>query len=99
MIKLTLFFRMDPVLILMMSLPLIFSIFYFFMSWHFDYWRKKGIPSAEGTVPFGNIGDIVFMKKTMAQVYEDIYRYLSYELCLFFEERISHIFGVKWNAL
>lgn len=43
-----------------------------------SYWKVRGIPFIPPELPFGNIKDLVFMRKTLGQHYNDIYR------CFFF---------------
>ncbi|XP_073998574.1 probable cytochrome P450 6a13 isoform X3 [Rhodnius prolixus] len=39
-----------------------------------SYWKVRGIPFIPPELPFGNIKDLVFMRKTLGQHYNDIYR-------------------------
>ena len=65
---------MEMLVVAGVVVPVLWYVFYWFMSWNFDHWRRKRVPHLEGSVPFGNVKDIIFLRRTMAQVYEDIYR-------------------------
>ncbi|KAK9508526.1 hypothetical protein O3M35_006066 [Rhynocoris fuscipes] len=38
-----------------------------------SYWKVRGVPSATPELPYGNIKDLLFMRKTLGQHYDQIY--------------------------
>ncbi|XP_014257090.1 cytochrome P450 9e2-like [Cimex lectularius] len=62
----------------MLSAILMLAVFavaiYFWLTRDYDYWKRQGVPCMEPRAPFGNIADLVLMKKTAGEVYRDIYR-------------------------
>lgn len=46
---------------------------FIYVSWNEDYWLKQRIPFIEPEKIFGNVKDVIFMKKTIGEVYQDIY--------------------------
>jgi len=45
----------------------------------FNYWKKRNVPYAKPTFPFGNLGDMIFLKKSIGQLFENIYKELDGE--------------------
>ncbi|KAK2589109.1 hypothetical protein KPH14_001935 [Odynerus spinipes] len=39
----------------------------------FNFWRKKGVPYEEPSFPIGNINETVFDRKSIGEVFQDIY--------------------------
>uniref|UniRef100_A0A0A9Y9E3 Cytochrome P450 6k1 n=1 Tax=Lygus hesperus TaxID=30085 RepID=A0A0A9Y9E3_LYGHE len=48
-----------------------------YFSWHKNYWLRKGFPFVEPLFFFGNIRDVVLMRKTIGQAYKEIYEKLG----------------------
>nr|AIW79984.1 cytochrome P450 CYP6CS1v2 [Nilaparvata lugens] len=40
----------------------------------FSHWHRKGLASCAGSFPFGSIGNFVLQRKSISEVYADIYR-------------------------
>ncbi|XP_075217524.1 cytochrome P450 6A1-like [Lycorma delicatula] len=51
----------------------LFAIMYVFSVYHFTYWKSKGIPYISGTFPFGSIGNVVFQKTSLTEIFLDFY--------------------------
>lgn len=45
-----------------------------YLSWNDNYWLKLKIPFVEPTKLFGNIKDVILMRRTIGEVYQEIYR-------------------------
>lgn len=52
--------------------------FYYWMIKEYKYWEKQGVQFIKPEFPFGNLVDMVMMRKTAGEVYRDIYRYLIF---------------------
>lgn len=48
--------------------------FYYWITKNYIYWVKQGVPCVKPEFPFGNISDMVMMRKTAGEVYRNIYR-------------------------
>ncbi|XP_073998584.1 cytochrome P450 6j1-like isoform X2 [Rhodnius prolixus] len=48
--------------------------FYYWMIKEYKYWEKQGVQFIKPEFPFGNLVDMVMMRKTAGEVYRDIYR-------------------------
>nr|AQM57072.1 cytochrome P450 CYP6ER4 [Sogatella furcifera] len=47
----------------------------FFIRFHiYNYWKRRGLVQAEGSLPWGSLKDFLLGKKFIAQVYADIYK-------------------------
>ena len=46
----------------------------FFMNLNYMYWKKRGVPGPEPTFFVGNILDNFLVKKSLADLYGEIYR-------------------------
>ncbi|XP_014257089.1 probable cytochrome P450 6a13 [Cimex lectularius] len=74
------------------------------------YWEKRKIPYVPPTFPFGNIKDIIFMHKTLGEVYDEIYwkfkdlpyggmyRFISPSIMLRDPELIKAVFVKEFNS-
>nr|UYG55596.1 cytochrome P450 6J1 [Arma chinensis] len=51
----------------------ILYLLFIYLSWNEDYWLKQRIPFIEPEKIFGNIKDVIFMKKTIGETYQEIY--------------------------
>ncbi|KAB0801349.1 hypothetical protein PPYR_05703 [Photinus pyralis] len=47
---------------------------YFYLSSGFQYWKKRNVPNPEPSLLFGNLGDSLTSKRSVGQIYTDIYR-------------------------
>ena len=45
----------------------------------FNYWKKRNVPFAKPTFPFGNLGDLLFLKASVGHLFEKIYKELDGE--------------------
>ena len=45
----------------------------------FNYWKKRNVPYAKPTFPFGNFGDVLFLKASIGHLFENIYKELKGE--------------------
>ena len=52
---------------------------YVYFKVSFDYWKKRNVPYAKPTFPFGNFGDKLFLRATLGRVFENIYKELDGE--------------------
>ncbi|XP_044008031.1 cytochrome P450 6j1-like [Aphidius gifuensis] len=67
---------MDNTVVTLLSIFLIIIlILYKYLTKNNGYWKSRGIPEANGAIPiFGNMKDIVFMKKNIGDFIEKIYK-------------------------
>ncbi|KAK5640778.1 hypothetical protein RI129_009325 [Pyrocoelia pectoralis] len=47
---------------------------YFYRLSGFRYWKKRNVPNPEPSFLFGNLGDVLTAKRSIGQIYCDIYR-------------------------
>jgi len=52
---------------------------YVYFQVSFSYWKKRNVPYAKPTFPFGNFGDMLFLKASIGHVFENIYKELDGE--------------------
>jgi cytochrome P450 family 6 len=52
---------------------------YVYFKVSFNYWKKRNVPYAKPTFPFGNLGDMLFLKTSIGQLFENIYKELDGE--------------------
>ena len=52
---------------------------YVYFKVSFNYWKKRNIPYAKPTFPFGNFRDKIFLRGTLGNVFENIYKELDGE--------------------
>lgn len=45
-----------------------------FLTWHYGYWKKRGVPHDEPKLLFGNIKDVFFKKRSLIGVLADLYQ-------------------------
>ncbi|BES99489.1 Cytochrome p450 [Nesidiocoris tenuis] len=74
--------------ILFASCLLIFILW----KWKVSYWQRRDIPCIEAKFPFGSIADIVLMRKTIGEVYDEIYYQLG-------DAPFGGIYRFWWPAL
>lgn len=46
---------------------------YFYLKYKFTYWSSKGVPCLTPSVPFGNAGNQLLMRKNLGEIVEDVY--------------------------
>ncbi|XP_075215408.1 uncharacterized protein LOC142321296 [Lycorma delicatula] len=51
----------------------LFAIIYVFSVYRFTYWKNNGIPYISGTFPFGSIGNLIFQKTSLVEIFLDFY--------------------------
>ena len=52
---------------------------YVYFQVSFNYWKKRNVPYAKPTFPFGNFGDMLFLKASIGHLFENIYKDLDGE--------------------
>jgi len=52
---------------------------YVYFKVSFNYWKKRNVPYAKPTFPFGNFGDNILFKASIGQLFENIYKELDGE--------------------
>jgi cytochrome P450 family 6 len=53
---------------------------YVYFKVSFNYWKKRNVPYAKPTFPFGNFGDMLFLKTNIGQLFANIYKELDGEM-------------------
>lgn len=48
-------------------------LIYVYLTWNFDYWSKRGVPSAKAKVLLGNLPNIILRKKNLKYDFDKIY--------------------------
>ncbi|XP_051165547.1 cytochrome P450 6B4-like [Leptopilina boulardi] len=57
------------------SIAFVLFLLYFYLSWQYNYWQRRGIPSAKGTIPgLGHMLPVFTVQKSMGTLGEDIYK-------------------------
>jgi cytochrome P450 family 6 len=52
---------------------------YVYFKVSFNYWKKRNVPYAKPTFPFGNFGDTLLLRGTVGHVFQNIYKELDGE--------------------
>lgn len=52
---------------------MLFLLFYYYWNRNFDYWDKKNVPFIKPLPFFGNMFDGITMKKSMGELFQDLY--------------------------
>jgi cytochrome P450 family 6 len=52
---------------------------YLYFQVTFNYWKKRNVPYAKPTFPFGNFAKKLLLRRTMGHVFENIYKELDGE--------------------
>ena len=52
---------------------------YVYFKVSFNYWKKRNVPYAKPKFPFGNLGDMLLLKASIAHLFENIYKELDGE--------------------
>ena len=53
---------------------------YVYFKVSFNYWKKRNVPYAKPTFPFGNLRDMLFVKTSIGQLFANIYKELDGEM-------------------
>jgi len=53
------------------------AVVYVYFKKLFTYWKKRNIPYVQPIFPFGNFADALFLRKTIGQVHQSIYKKLE----------------------
>ena len=48
-------------------------LIYVRLTWNHNYWKKRGVPYIKPLPIFGNIKDSILVKKSIGEVYRDLY--------------------------
>ncbi|KAF2892342.1 hypothetical protein ILUMI_13831 [Ignelater luminosus] len=59
-------------MLILLFLSLILA-FYFFLTSNYGYWKKRGVPHQPISIFFGNLKESIFMKKSLVQLYAEMY--------------------------
>lgn len=46
---------------------------YFYLTWNFDYWSKRGVPSAKPRILFGNLPTVITRKEHLTSDFDRLY--------------------------
>ena len=49
------------------------AVVYIYFKWSFTYWKKRNVPYIKPKFPFGNLLDVIFTRKTLGDIIEDVY--------------------------
>jgi cytochrome P450 family 6 len=52
---------------------------YIYCKVSFNYWQKRNVPFIKPTFPFGNFGDMLFLRACIGHLFEKIYKKLDGE--------------------
>ena len=55
-----------------LGIILLTCVYYYYKN-AFNFWKKKGIKFVKPVIPFGSIKNMIFLKKTFAEVFKDFY--------------------------
>lgn len=62
-------------LLIALSILLAICVHYYIIS-PYEYWKKRGIPYPKPTFFVGNVGGHVLVKKTLGNIFQEIYKYV-----------------------
>ena len=48
-------------------------LLYVYLTWNFDYWSKRGVPSAKAKILFGNLPSVITRKTHMTSDFDKLY--------------------------
>jgi cytochrome P450 family 6 len=51
--------------------------FYLYFQASFNYWKKRNVPYVKPTFPFGNFGDMLFLRASVGHLFEKFYKELD----------------------
>lgn len=67
--------NLEMILIMLVFLLLMFLVsFYKILTKKYRYWRERGVPGPAPTLILGNLGPNLIRKKTVSEMYTDIYK-------------------------
>lgn len=49
------------------------GLLYLYSTWTYDYWKKRGVPYVKPLPLLGNLKDILLVRKSLPEVYEEMY--------------------------
>ena len=49
------------------------AVVYIYFKWSITYWKKRNVPYIKPKFPFGNLLDVIFTRKTLGDIIEDVY--------------------------
>jgi hypothetical protein len=52
---------------------LLSGVLYLYFKRTHDYWRKRGVPYVEPLPLFGNLMDVLLVRKNLGEVYQELY--------------------------
>ena len=55
----------------------ILAAVYVYFKVSFSYWKKRNVPYAKPTIPFGNFGDVLFFRTSVGIAFQNIYKELD----------------------
>lgn len=53
---------------------IIFGLVFYILRRNYSYWKERGVPGPDPTFIFGNLGPAFTGKKSLTEVYAEIYR-------------------------
>lgn len=60
-------------LILAAVLVTLIATAFIYIKYKFSYWKRRGVAYIEPSIPFGNLGPVITLKKSIDQVLKDLY--------------------------
>ncbi|KAK4883201.1 hypothetical protein RN001_006520 [Aquatica leii] len=65
---------------------------YYLLKTHYSYWKEKGVPNPPVSVVFGNLSESITFKKSLGQIYHEIYqKYTDFSYVGFYKMRTPGI--------
>lgn len=58
---------------ILLSITIILNLFYIFLTWNFNYWKKRGIIGPKPKVLFGNTPNVILQKRSVLLDIQEIY--------------------------
>ena len=68
-----------PVLFVGVLAACVLAVVYAYFKVSFTYWKKRNIPYVVPSFPFGNLAEVLFFRKSIGHVHQDIYKKLDGE--------------------
>ncbi|GJQ81595.1 hypothetical protein Trydic_g9970 [Trypoxylus dichotomus] len=73
---------------IVLCLIAVITLIYLYFKYELNYWKRRNVPYAEGTIVVGNFGEVLLMRKSAIEIYNDIYeKFRGYKYCGFFQYR------------
>lgn len=60
-------------LVVVSLVAILFASVYIYLKHLFSYWKRKGVPFIEPSIPFGNFGPFIMQKRSFGQNLHDLY--------------------------